>query len=93
MELKQPYGRGKTRRLSGRITEAFSADLKKLADQTGVSQTELLELAFYEFRKDVTNFINCPHCQAPYYPSALLSVTGTLAGTCNRCGEKFEIET
>lgn len=91
--MKQQYGREKTKRLSGRISEAFQSDLQKLSNQTGVSQADLLEIAFYEMRdrkKDL--FICCP-CGAPYYPKSLLTVSGTLEAKCNECGAEFTEET
>lgn len=89
--MKNQYGRDKTKRLSGWITEAFQLDLKKLARQTGVSQADLLEIAFYNmYDRRHELFICCPNCKAPYYPEALISVSGTLLATCNECGADFE---
>lgn len=92
--MKQQYGRNKTKRLSGYITEAFQSDLKKLAEQTGVSQADLLEIAFYEMRdRKKELFVCCPNCKAPYFPYQLIHVTGTLSATCRECGKEFEEQT
>lgn len=89
--MKQRYGREKKKRLSGYITEAFQMDLKKMSQQTGVSQADLLEIAFYEMRdRKIDLFICCPSCGAPYCPKALLTVSGTLEAKCNECGADFE---
>lgn len=92
--MKQRYGRDKKKRLSGYITEAFQSDLKKLAKQTGVSQADLLEIAFYEMRdRKKSLFVCCPNCGTPYYPKSLISMSGTLEAECNECGAEFTKET
>jgi hypothetical protein len=87
---KRNYGKNKTKTLNGRITNSFHSSLKEVAEKTGLSQANLLELAWIEYIDNKDNFTNCPKCKGINFPLSLLNVDGIMSCKCRKCGNEFK---
>jgi hypothetical protein len=89
---KRLYNTGKSASLpGGRITEKFKADLKEWSAQLNISQSGLLERAFYSYITNHDSFIHCPHCDAAIAPSDYQLPRGFLEGVCKTCEKEYSI--
>lgn len=83
----------KTRTLgNGKITEAFWKALDEASKTLRVSKTYLLELAFYDFMTDNSNFLTCDGCSERVLVLLDHPKAGTLVGNCPHCGRAYEVD-
>lgn len=89
--MKRRYGNDKTKRLSGYISAQFQSEIQKDAKDTGVSQADLIEIAYIEMKlRKKELFVICPKCNSLFYPYALLNIEGTMKCKCKNCSHEFE---